>query len=76
MTMPRFIAEASIYRSRRYREMQVHELNGGSEVVAAMTCYKEGCYYGNPWCACFCDWQANCRCKCVSSIGEPIRGFP
>lgn len=76
MNMPGFTSEASIYRSGHYREMQVHGLNGRFEVVIAMTCYEEGCYYGNPWCVCFCDWQANCRCKCVSRLGDPFPGAP
>jgi hypothetical protein len=72
MNVPRFTAEASIYKTRHYRGMQVHGVSGACEVVTALRCFEEGCYYGHPWCGCFCDWNGNCHCACTPEPSFPI----
>ena len=64
MNMPGFSAEASIYRTGSYREMQVDKENDAFGVVVALKCYEDGCVFGNAWCGCYCPWGGDCHCSC------------
>jgi hypothetical protein len=67
MNMPGFTAEASIYRTRNYREMQVDGVSDAFEVVAARVTYLPWgrVKFDTPYCSCTChqngDW---CACSC------------
>jgi hypothetical protein len=70
MNMPRFTAEASIYRTRNYRKAQVDGVSDAFAVVLAfIACYDWGCAFTTPYCFCECEWGGHCSCRCHS---EPL----
>ena len=66
MNMPGFTPEASIYRTRNYREMQVDGVSDAFEVVAALRHLGWGRYeFYTPHCRCVCNQDGSwCSCSC------------
>jgi hypothetical protein len=65
LNLPGFTAEASIYRTKDYRNMQVAGMSNGLGVVPALI-------FSTPWCDCYCHGNGNCKCICYS---DPIFWF-
>lgn len=67
MNMPGFTAEASIYKTRNYREMQVDGVSDAFEVVtpARINCGMKECTFDTPYCHCTCQRDGSwCYCDC------------